>query len=137
VQVAATLRRQLGVRVVPEDGTKLPVTLSLTDVSVGKAVAAVAKKTFRKWTRFYVFEARMGGPTARPPEVAAGDSTPERPAGPSAEQREQMRQQMTADPARQEQAVNRMMSGLLNSTPQQRAERDQMRLARQKSQARR
>lgn len=138
VQFAATFRRQAGVRVIPEDGTALPITLAVAEAPVEDVVALAAKKTFRKWTRFYVFESRGAGPLNRPTDVAAtSENAPTRPAAPTEEQREQMRQQMAADPERQEKAMNRMLSGLVNSTPQQRAERDQMRLARQKSQARR
>ncbi len=139
VEVAATLRRLTGTRVVPEDGTSIPVTLRLENVPVEVAVAAVAKKTVRKWARLYVFEGRPNGPLPKSTEVTTnGDGQgPARRPEPTEEQREQMRQQMASDPARQEQAINRMMSSLVNSTPQQRAERDQMRLARQKAQARR
>ena len=138
-QVASHLRRQTGARLVPEDGTTLPVTAQFEQVPVDTAVATVARKTFRKWTRFYVIEGRPTGPGARPTEFTSNSETApsNRPPAPTEEQREQMRQQMAADPARQEQAINRMLSGLRNSTPQQRAERDQMRLARQNSQARR
>lgn len=136
LQVAAVVRRQSGARLVPEDGTHLPVTLNLTAAPLNTVVAAIAKKTFRKWTRFYVFESRDPGPASRRLDLTGGERPAERPE-PTAEQREQMRTQMAANPAHQEQAVNRMLSGLLNSTPQQRAERDALRLARQKAQARR
>lgn len=136
-EAAQSLRRQSGARVVPEDGTKLPVTLAAEGLSLDDAVAAVAKKLFRKWTRFYVFEGRRMGPPESRGEVAATEPRPERPQ-PTDEQRQQMEQvraQMAADPARQEAAANRMLAGLLNSTPQQRTERDAMRLARQRSRA--
>lgn len=138
-EVASHLRRQIGARLVPEDGTTLPVTAQFEQVPVDTVVATVARKTFRKWTRFYVIEGRSNGPGARPAEFTSNTDaqSANRPPAPTEEQREQIRQQMAADPARQEQAINRMLSGLRNSTPQQRAERDQMRLARQQSQARR
>jgi hypothetical protein len=139
-ETAQSIRRQSGARVVAEDGTSLPVTLTADDVSLDEAVAAVAKKVFRKWTRFYVFEAgRQGPPPGAQASQADGTAEP-RPERPQLtdEQRQQMEQaraQMAADPARQEQAMNRMMSGILNSTPQQRAERDAQRLARQRARA--
>ncbi len=135
---AQSIRRQSGARVVAEDGTALHVTLNEAGLNLPDAVAAVAKKLHRRWTRLYVLEGRRQGPgSGSQMAQAEGTPRPERPAL-TDEQRqamEQMRAQMEADPARQEAALNRMMTSLRNSTPQQRVERDAQRLARKRAQA--
>lgn len=132
---AQSIRRQSGARVVPEDGTALKLTLCTERLPLESAVAEVARKVHRRWTRLYVFEARRTGPPTG--SQLAASERPERPQ-PTEEQRqalEQRRAQMEADPARQEAAVTRMLGSLQNSTPQQRAERDAQRLARKRAQA--
>jgi hypothetical protein len=138
IAAGQSIRRQSGARVVAEDGTALHVTLNETGLDLPDAVAAVAKKLHRRWTRLYVLEGRRQGPgSGSQMAQAEGTPRPERPAL-TDEQRqamEQMRAQMEADPARQEAALNRMMTSLKNSTPQQRVERDAQRLARKRAQA--
>lgn len=132
---AQSIRRQSGARVVPEDGTALKLSLTTGELPLKSAVAEVARKVHRKWTRLYVLEARRTGPPIG--SAIADTERPERPAL-TDEQRqamEQRRAQMEADPARQEAAINRMLGSLQNSTPQQRTERDAQRLARKRAQA--
>jgi len=125
-QAAVAVRRQSGARVVPEDGVHFPVTLSLENQPLETAVAALAQKTFRKWTLFYVFESRRPAqPTAAP-----GETQLVREVGLTSGEMAGVREPIAADPDRQEQAIRRLLTGLKNSTPQQRVERDVRNLAR-------
>lgn len=119
LDAAQELRLFGRVKVVPEDGTSLRVSLSLQDVPMDTAVARLARAANRKWTKFYALEPqrRQGG--GERPQMARG------------EDREAMRarfEQMAQDPAFQERRDQRETRSLLNSTPSQRVERDQRRL---------
>jgi len=91
---ALALNRFAQARVVPEDGTAAIVNLSLHDASVSDAVATLARKANRSWTKLYTLRGEFGpgGPTrmaTRGPNGGEGN-------GPSAEEREAMRKQREA-----------------------------------------
>ncbi|HRI13571.1 MAG TPA: hypothetical protein PLX89_11250 [Verrucomicrobiota bacterium] len=122
LEAAQTLRRFGRVKVVPEDGTSIPVSLTLKDVPMDTAVAKLAKATNRKWAKFYAFEPQRRGP--RPTDAEREQFAQQMP------DRDQMRQrfeQMAQDPNFQARMEQREVRSLLNSTPYQRAERDKRR----------
>lgn len=117
---AASLRRFGQVKVVPEDGTLIKVNLQLKEVPMDKAVAQLAKKVNRKWAKFYLIgEARGPRPEPREQTQQRPDFNPE-------QMRERF-QQIAASPEFQQRMEQRENRGLLNSTPDQRAERDRRR----------
>jgi hypothetical protein len=81
--VTLALNRFGGARVVPEDGTPGPVSLTLHKASVPQAVAQLAKQAHRNWTRLYVLRGdfgpggpgRPGSPGGPPPQFAMRDGT--------------------------------------------------------------
>lgn len=91
---ALALNRFAQARVVPEDGTTAIVNLSLHEASISDAVATLAKKANRSWTKLYTLRGEFGpgGPARmamRGPNGSEGN-------GPSAEEREAMRKQREA-----------------------------------------
>ncbi len=117
---AASLRRFGQVKVVPEDGTLIKANLQLKDVPMDKAVAQLAKTVNRKWAKFYLIgEAR--GPRPEPRE-----QTQQRPNFNPEQMRERF-QQIASSPEFQERMEQRENRGLLNSTPDQRVDRDRRR----------
>jgi hypothetical protein len=54
------LARYAQARVVPEDGTSASVSLKLNKASVSDAVAQLAKKVHRSWTKLYVLQGGFG-----------------------------------------------------------------------------
>ena len=104
---ALAFNRFAQARVVPEDGTAGPVSLTLKQATIRSAVAQLAKKVSRKWTTLYALQGGFGpGGPGGPPQFAGGDANgPGRerggrppfagPGGPemTAERREEFRQQ--------------------------------------------
>lgn len=119
IEAAQALRQFGRVKVVPEDGTQLKVNLTLKEVPMDTAVAKLAKAANRKWAKFYALEPqrRQGRPTEE-----------ERPQMAQMPEMRQRFEQMAQDPAFQDRMDQRQTKALLNSTPSQRAERDQRRL---------
>jgi hypothetical protein len=122
LEAGQSLRRFGRVKVVPEDGSSIPVTLSLKDAPMDKAVARLAKAINRKWDKFYSFEPQRRGP--RPTEAEREQFAQRMP------DRDQMRQrfeQIAQSPDFQARMEQREIRQLLNSSPAQRAERDKRR----------
>ena len=122
VEAAAELRRFGRVKVVPEDGTFRPVQLTLKDAPMDTAVAQLAKWVNRKWAKFYALETRGGfRPTPQEREEMAQMPRPDM---------EQMRQRMeNFQPTEemQQRATQRMISGIKNSSAEQRAQQRRQR----------
>lgn len=115
VEAASEFRRFGRVKVVPEDGTFRTVQLSIQDAPMDAAVDQLAKWVNRKWAKIYALEARGG---FQPPPQGGDEVTRVRP------DFEQMRQRMEnfqPTPAMQERATQRMLSGIKNSSAEQRA----------------
>ncbi len=133
VSVAAlALQRFAQAQVVPEDGTKGSVYLSLTGGTMQQAVSRLAKQVDRGWTRFYAMQPGPRFDTARrdPPD---GDAPPGEGDGgrnrfePSPEQRERFEQQFQAQldtmtPEERQQAEQRRQQwqAIRNLPPDQR-----------------
>ena len=118
VEAAAELRKFGKVKIVPEDGTLRPVKLELKDASMDKAVAQLAKWVGRKWAKFYAIEPRGGfRPTAADREAMAAIPRPDM------EQMRQRFQNFEPTPEMQARMTQRMLDGIKNSTPEQRAQR--------------
>jgi len=121
VSVAAlALQRFAQAQVVPEDGTKGNVFLTLSGGSMKQAVARLAKQVNRSWTRFYAMQ-----PGFRP-ETARRDAPPE----PSPEQRERFEQQfqaqletMTSEERQQAEQRRQQWQEIRSLSPEQRRER--------------
>lgn len=118
VEAAAELRKFGKVKVVPEDGTLRPVKLDLKEASMDKAVAQLAKWVGRKWAKFYAIEPRGGfRPTEADREAMAAIPRPDM------EQMRQRFQNFEPTPEMQARMTQRMLDGIKNSTPEQRAQR--------------
>ena len=118
VEAAAELRKFGKVKVVPEDGTLRPVKLDLKEASMDKAVAQLAKWVGRKWAKFYAIEPRGGfRPTEADREAMAAIPRPDM------EQIRQRFQNFEPTPEMQARMTQRMLDGIKNSTPEQRAQR--------------
>lgn len=114
-EAASEFRRFGRVKVVPEDGTFRTVQLSIQDAPMDAAVDQLAKWVNRKWAKIYALEARGG---FQPPPQNGEEVTRARP------DFEQMRQRMVnfqPTPEMQERATQRMLSGIKNSSAEQRA----------------
>ena len=121
LEAAAELRRFGRVKVVPEDGTLTRVFLTLNNLPIDNAVTKLARVLNRKWTKFYALENRR---MPRPEGERTATANLPRPAD---EQRRERFEQIAAQPEFQARMESRMASGLKNSTPQQRTERDKRR----------
>ena len=144
-------------RVVPEDGTSGKVLMTLDRVTMSQAVARVARQVHRKWTKYYVLQTggrggMMANGRGQPQDADAARerydallqtlSAEDRQKAEEARQRREQFQNMTpeqrqqamaqrmADPQFQTQMQNRMLQGLLNSTPEERVARNQRRIQR-------
>jgi hypothetical protein len=123
--VALGLERYAQAQVVPEDGTKGIVYLSITDGTMSKAVSQLASQVDRHWTRFYAFE-----PGFRPPGGSTNDDTSAGRDGPPPEFAQRMEQQFeaqleTMSPEEQKRAQDRRQrwQEMRNLTPEERRER--------------
>ena len=125
VEAAGELRKFGRVKVVPEDGTFRTVRLAIKDAPMDSAVDQLAKWVNRKWAKLYLIETRGGfRPTPAEREEFAQVPRPDR---------EQMRQRMEnfqPTPEMQERATQRVISGIKNSTAEQRAEQRRQRATR-------
>ncbi len=117
---AFSLRRFGTVKVVPEDGTMIPVTLDFKDAPMDAVVARLAKAVNRKWAKFYILDEARGPRPEMPRDMT------QRPDFNPDQMRERF-QQMAANPDFQQRMEQREVKNLLNSTPDQRAERDRRR----------
>jgi hypothetical protein len=118
LDAAAALRQFGRVKVVPEDGTTRTVTLSLKEVPMDAAVAAIAKWEGRKWAKFYALEPRRGfRPTAQDREQMAQMPRPD------PEQMRQLRQAFQPTEEMQARATQRVLDNIKNTTAEQRAQR--------------
>jgi len=123
--VALGLERYAQAQVVPEDGTKGIVYLSITDGTMSKVVSQLASQVDRHWTRFYAFE-----PGFRPPGGSTNDDTSAGRDGPPPEFAQRMEQQFEAQleamsPEEQKRAQDRRQrwQEMRNLTPEERRER--------------
>ena len=117
LDAAAALRQFGRVKVVPEDGTTRTVTLSLKDVPMDAAVAAIARWEGRKWAKFYSLEPRRGfRPTAQDREQMAQMPRPD------ADQMRQLRQAFQPTEEMQARATQRVLDNIKNTTAEQRAQ---------------
>jgi len=138
VSVAAlALQRFAQAQVVPEDGTKGSVYLSLSGGTMQQAVSRVAKQVDRSWTRFYAMTPGFRPDFARR-DAAGGDGDPggdgapegrRNRAEPTPEQRERFEQQFQAQldtmtPEERQQAEQRRQQwqAIRNLPPDQRRE---------------
>jgi len=132
VSVAAlALQRFAQARVVPEDGTKGDVFLSLSGGTMQQAVSRLAKQVDRSWTRFYAMEPGFRPEVARR-DPADGDGPPEEGRNrfePSPEQRERFDQMfqaqldtMTPEERLQAEERRQQWQAIRNLPPDQRRE---------------
>ncbi|MBX3733742.1 MAG: hypothetical protein KF791_14250 [Verrucomicrobiae bacterium] len=122
LEAAQSLRQFGRVKVVPEDGTQLRINLTLKEAPMDTAVAKLAKASNRKWAKFYALE-----PQRRRERPSEEDREQFAQRMPNPEQMRARFEQMAQDPGFQERMEQRQIRSLLNSTPMQRAERDQRR----------
>ena len=118
LETTASLRQFGRVKVVPEDGTDRNVTLTLKDVPMDAAVAALAKWEGRRWARFYALEPRRGGrPTAQDREQMAQIPRPD------PEAMRALRQAFQPGEDMQARMTQRVLDNIKNTTAEQRAQR--------------
>ena len=76
VFAALAFGRYAQTRVVPEDGTTTSINLTLNQATVPDAVAQLAKKAHRSWTKLYTIRAEFGPGGPGGPNFAGGPGGP-------------------------------------------------------------
>ncbi|MSU35003.1 MAG: hypothetical protein EXS36_07800 [Pedosphaera sp.] len=118
-EAAASLRRASRARVIAQDDSIGHLTASFNQTPLDKAVAIVAKKSNKSWTKFYVLETRR---RPQPPLNGERRSFASGPR-PSREEMQARMEVLREDPAFQDRMLQNQRNRLKTTTPEQRATR--------------